>query len=386
VGAVEEPALKRVYKFVKVAIVQEWLVSVGGSDKVVKAIQEVFPQASIYTLVYNKETLSELGFDEKKVQESFIAKLPGSKRNHRKYLPLFPFAIEQFDLSTYDVIISSSHSVAKGVLTNSNQLHICYCHSPMRYAWDLYHPYLLESGLNKGLKGLLARYFLHKIRLWDYASAARVDYFISNSNYIGKRIGKIYRRESTTIYPNIDLSKFDLCEVKEDYYIACSRLVSYKKIDLIVSAFTQWGKKKLIVVGSGPDEKKIRKLAGPNVEVLGYQPLESLIKLLGKAKAMVFAADEDFGMLPVEAQACGTPVIAFRKGGSLETILEEKTGLFFENQTEESIIGALERFEVLKLDYNPSEIRKWAEKFGEDRFKEEIREFVFSKFNEFAGA
>jgi glycosyltransferase involved in cell wall biosynthesis len=366
----------------KIAIIQEWLVTVGGSDKVVKAISEVFPHADIFTLVADVSTCKELDIDFNKVKTSFIQKLPFGKSRHRMYLPLMPFAIEQFDLREYDVIISSSHAVAKGVLTKNTQLHICYCHSPMRYAWDLHHEYLFDAGLNKGLKGLFAKYMLHRIRLWDVLSSFRVDYFISNSNYIAKRIKKVYRRDAVTIYPNVDISHFNLCEVKEDYFLASSRLVAYKKIDLIVKAFNQMPDKKLVVIGGGPDLEKIIKLAGTNIEVMGYQPFNVLKEKMQNAKALVFAADEDFGIIPVEVQACGTPVIAFGKGGSLETVVENKTGLFFKEQTMESIVDAVNRFENQNDQFNPLEIRKHAEKFSEERFKKEIKDFVLTKYNE----
>ncbi len=366
----------------KIAIIQEWLTSVGGSDKVVKSINEIFPEAEIFTLVADKSVCEELGIDYKRVHTSFIQKLPFGKTKYRTYLPLMPFAIEQFDLSEFDIVISSSHAVAKGVLTKNTQLHICYCHSPMRYAWDLYHEYLADAGLNNGLKGFFAKYMLHRIRLWDVLSSYRVDYFISNSNYIAKRINKVYRRDAVTIYPNVDITHFNLCEEKENYYLASSRLVAYKKIDLIVKAFNQMPDKKLVVIGGGPDLQKIVKLAGPNIEVLGYQPFNILKEKMQKAKSLVFAADEDFGIIPVEAQACGTPVIAFGKGGSLETVIENKTGLFFKEQTIDSIVDAVNRFEKQYDQFNPLEIRKHAEKFSEDRFKKEIKDFVLTKYNE----
>lgn len=367
----------------KIAIIQEWLVSVGGSDKVVKAISDIYPEADIFTLVSSKETLNELKIDSKRVTNSFIQKFPRSRKNHRIYLPLFPIAIEQFNLSDYDLIISSSHSVAKGVLTHGNQLHICYCHSPMRYAWDLYHSYLNEARLDKGIKGVLAKYFLHRIRIWDIASLPRVDHFIANSNYIARRIKKIYNRESTVIYPNIEIDAFLLNEKKDDFYLACSRLVSYKKIDLIVEAFTKWGKRKLVVLGSGPDFKKIKEIAGNNVEIRGYSPKEQLTEYMGKCKALVFASDEDFGMIPVEAQACGTPVIAFGKGGSLETIIENKTGMFFKEQTVDSLIETLNRFEKSGVEFSPHQIREHATRFGEVRFKKEFKQFVDLKLKNF---
>jgi glycosyltransferase involved in cell wall biosynthesis len=364
----------------KIALIQEWLVSVGGSDKVVKAISEVFPEADIYTLVANQKTCDELGFDYSKIKTSFIQRLPFGKTRHRMYLPLMPFAIEQFDLREYDVIISSSHAVAKGVLTKAGQLHICYCHSPVRYAWDLYHEYLHDAGL-KGLKGFIAKYTLHRLRQWDMLSNFRVDYFISNSNYIAKRIKKIYNRDSVTIYPNIDIKRFELCTEKENYYLASSRLVAYKKIDLIVEAFNKMPDKKLVVIGDGPDFNKIVKIAGTNITMLGYLPFEELKTNMQKAKALIFAADEDFGMIPVEAQACGTPVIAFGKGGSLETVKENETGLFFYEQTPDAIVDAVNLFEKQHFDFTI--IRRHAEQFSEERFKKEISEFVEEKYNEF---
>jgi glycosyltransferase involved in cell wall biosynthesis len=364
----------------KVALIQEWLVSVGGSDKVVKAISEVFPEADIYTLVANRKTCDELGFDYSKIKTSFIQQLPFGRTKHRMYLPLMPLAVEQFDLREYDIIISSSHAVAKGVLTKSDQLHICYCHSPVRYAWDLYHEYLCDAGLHKGLKGYFVKYILHRLRQWDMLSSFRVDYFISNSNYIAKRIKKIYGRDAVTIYPNIDVCRFELCTEKSDYYLASSRLVGYKKIDLIVEAFNKMPDKKLIVIGEGPDFKKIEKIAEKNITMLGYQPFEELKTKMQKAKALIFAADEDFGMIPVEAQACGTPVIAFGKGGSLETVKNNETGLFFYEQTAEAIIEAVTLFE--KQHFDCLTIRKHAEQFSEERFKQEIKNFVLDKYNQ----
>ena len=368
----------------KVAIIQEWLVTVGGSDKVTKAILDVFPEADIYTLVAKKEICDELGIPWEQVHTSFIQNMPFAQKKHRAYLPLFPFAIEQFDLRGYDVIISSSHCVAKGVLTKEDQLHICYCHSPIRYVWDMYNEYLEESNLSKGLKSWLVRYMLHRIRKWDLLSSFRVDHYISNSDYVGRRIKETYRRESTTIHPPIDISNFELCTNKQEYYLTSSRLVAYKKIDVVIEAFNKMPDNKLIVIGGGPNLEAYRKLAGPNVEVMGYQPFDVLKEKMQHAKAFVFAADEDFGMIPIEAQSCGTPVIAFGHGGSLETVCDGKTGLFFKKQTAESIIEAVNRFEGLgEQPFLPMDCRKWAEGFSEERFKKEIKEFVEQKYQEF---
>lgn len=368
----------------KVAIVQEWLVTVGGSDKVVKAILDVFPDADVYTLVAKKDVCDELGIPWEKVHTSFIQKMPLGTKKHRAYLPLFPFAIEQFDLRGYDVVISSSHCVAKGVLTKADQLHICYCHSPIRYCWDMYNEYLEESHLDKGFKSWLVRLMLHPIRQFDAIAGSRVDYYISNSDYVGQRIRKTYRRKATTIHPNIDISNFELCNDKKEYYLASSRLVAYKKIDTIIEAFNQMPDKKLVVIGGGPNLEAYRKLANANVTVMGYQPFDVLKDKMQHAKAFVFAADEDFGMIPIEAQSCGTPVIAYGHGGSLETVNGGKTGLFFNEQTPEAIVEAVNRFEAMgSQPFAPADCRQWAEGFSEERFKSEIKEFVEEKYEEF---
>ena len=368
----------------KVAIVQEWLVTVGGSDKVVKAILHTFPDADIYTLVAKKEVCDELGIPWEKVHTSFIQNMPLGTKKHRAYLPLFPFAIEQFDLRGYDVVISSSHCVAKGVLTKADQLHICYCHSPIRYCWDMYNEYLEESHLDKGFKSWLVRLMLHPIRQFDAIAGSRVDYYISNSDYVGQRIRKTYRRKATTIHPNIDISNFELCNDKQEYYLASSRLVAYKKIDTIIEAFNQMPDKKLVVIGGGPNLEAYRKLAKDNVTVMGYQPFDVLKDKMQHAKAFVFAADEDFGMIPIEAQSCGTPVIAYGHGGSLETVNGGKTGLFFNEQTPEAIVEAVNRFEAMgSQPFAPADCRQWAEGFSEERFKREIKEFVEKKYEEF---
>jgi len=360
----------------KVALVHDWFTVIGGSENVLKEIAVLYPQADIYTLVAQKETIKTLGLENNKVFTSFIQRLPFAKTKYRNYLPLYPLAIEQFDLSSYDLIISSSHAVAKGVLTHSAQTHICYCHSPMRYAWDLYHQYIRDLGLSKGLKGFFVKMVLHRMRQWDVISSNRVDYFISNSDYIGRRIKKIYRRDSKTIYPNVDLDSFSLCETKEDFYFTCSRFVPYKKIDLIVKAFAQMPDKKLFVMGNGPDFKRIQKMASDNIVLLGYQPLDVLKSYLSRAKAFVFAAEEDFGILPVEAQACGTPVIAYGKGGVKETVVNNKTGVYYYEQTVPSIIEAVDYFENNLNLFIPSEIAKHASLFSSQRFSKELSEFI----------
>lgn len=368
----------------KIAIVQEWLVTVGGSDKVVKAILDVFPQADIYTLVAKELVCSELGINWSKVHTSFIQKMPFGKSKHRAYLPLFPFAIEQFDLRKYDIVVSSSHCVAKGVLTKADQLHICYCHSPIRYVWDMYNEYLEEAHLARGIKSWLIRFLLHKIREYDVLTANRVDYYISNSDYVGQRIRKTYRRTSNTIHPNIDVRHFEFCNEKQEYYLASSRLVAYKRIDMIVEAFNRMPDKRLVVIGGGPQLEMLCKIAHANVTIMGYQPFDILKERMQHAKAFIFAADEDFGMIPIEAQACGTPVIAYGHGGSLETVCKEKTGIFFYEQTADALIRAVNDFESRgKEPFKYEDCREWAERFSEERFKKEIMNFVQEKYKEF---
>ena len=368
---------------IKSALVHEWLITEGGAEKCVQSFLNVNPDFDIFTLIdFFSDEYRQRMLHGKYAKTSFIQHLPTAKSNHRKFLPLFPMAIEQFDLSSYDLILSSSNAVAKGVLTHSNQLHICYCHSPMRYAWDLYHQYLNEANLTRGLKGWLAKYILHSMRTWDIISVNRVDHFIANSNYIARRIKKVYRREADVIYPPVDTAAFDLYENKEGFYLTASRMVPYKKIDIIVEAFAQMPDKKLLVIGSGPDYEKIKGKATKNVELLGYQPLDQLKYYMQRAKAFIFAAEEDFGIIPVEAQACGTPVSAYGKGGSLETVSAD-TGTFFYSQTAQSIMDAVKVFEARKVSFDPVKIRMHAEKFSAKRFEEEVKAYLNNKYAAF---
>ncbi|MFT3737381.1 MAG: glycosyltransferase [Breznakibacter sp.] len=369
----------------RVALVQDWLTEMGGAEKVFISLLKAFPHADVFTLTSHKNVIEKLPITGR-LYESFISRLPFGRIKYRNYLQLFPKAIESFDLSSYDIIISSSYSVAKGVLTNSNQLHICYCHSPVRYAWDLYHQYMNETGLNDfwSIKGMYARHVLHKIRIWDESCANRVDYFIANSQYIKRRIFKVYRRGADVIYPPVDVSKFPMEQKKAEYYFTASRMVPYKKIDLIVRSFNQMPDKTLIVAGTGPDMKKIRAIAGPNIQLKGFVADEEMVLLMSKAKAFVFAADEDFGIAPVEAQACGTPVICYGKGGTRETVVDGKTGIHFEEQTENAIIAAIDAFENGgQFNFDTYEIRKNAERFSSERFVDEIFKFVNLKMQEF---
>ena len=365
----------------KIAIVHDWLVVYSGAERVLEQMLEVYPDADLYSIVdFIPE--HERGFLKNKiVKTSFIQKLPFAKKKYRSYLPLMPLAIEQFDLSDYDLVISSSHAVAKGVITGPNQLHISYIHSPIRYAWDLQHQYLNESNLAKGFRSWIVRWLLHRMRMWDARTANGVDFFIANSYYIAKRIQKVYRRSSEVIYPPVNVEEFPICLEKEDFYITASRVVPYKKINLIVKAFSKVPSKKLIVIGDGSNFKELQDNITPNITLMGYQPKQILLDTMQKAKAFVFAAEEDFGIIPVEAQACGTPVIGFAKGGLLETVIDGKTGVFFQEQTEQSLIDAVDRFESLQFDANI--VREQALQFSKQIFKKKFKFFVEQKWSEF---
>ena len=360
----------------KVALVHEWLVDHSGSEKVLEQMLQVFPEADLFSLVEFLPDDLKPFIQQKEVTTSFIQKLPLARKHYRNYLPLMPLAVEQLDVSAYDIVISNSHAVTKGVITRSDQLHLCYCHSPVRYAWDLYHQYLGEAGLRRGLRGGIAKLMLHYLRLWDLGTVNRIDHFMANSHYIARRIYKVYRRSATVVHPPVDTEGFTLRTDKEDFYLTASRMVPYKRIDLIVRAFARLPDKQLIVIGDGTEMKKVRAVAGPNVTLLGFQPFAVLKDHLQRARAFVFAAEEDFGIIPVEAQACGTPVIAYGRGGSRETIINEKTGVFFNEQTEDSIVGAVKRFEQIEHRLSPQVIRQQAEKFSVQAFRTAFRQVV----------
>lgn len=367
----------------RVALVHEWFTTIAGSEKVVEQFCQLHPGAPVYAVYADPDVVAKAGFlAGHDVRTSFIQRMPLAGRAFRHYLPLMPLAIEQFDLSDFDVVISSNHAVAKGVITGPDQLHISYVHSPIRYAWDLQAQYLRESGLERGLKSWLARALLFFMRNWDYRTANGVDHFVANSKFIARRIWKVYRRQATVIYPPVDVASFSLKEEKEDYFLAASRLVPYKRMDLIVQAFAGMPERQLVVIGDGPEMKKLEAIArhAPNIRLLGYQPAASLRDWMQRAKAFVFAAEEDFGITPVEAQACGTPVIAFGKGGALETVrgLSEAkpTGVFFPEQTVSSLCAAVELFEQQETRMSPLACRENAERFSTERFREEFSRFV----------
>jgi len=365
----------------RIAIVHDWLTVYAGAERVLEQILLCYPLADVFSLVDFLPDSHRAFLQGKKVTTTFIQKLPFAKSKYRAYLPLMPLAIEQLDLSAYDLILSSSHAVAKGVITDPDQLHICMCYSPMRYAWDLQHQYLKESGLDRGIKGWFAKYLLHRLRIWDLRSAYGVDQFIAISKFVARRIHKVYRRDSVVIYPPVATDEFTLRQNKEDFYFTASRLVPYKKIELIVEAFASMPNKRLIVIGAGPDFAKIKKIATPNVTMMGYQSHAVLLEHLQKTKAFIFAAEEDFGIAPLEAQACGTPVIAFGKGGALETIRGAenqipRTGMFFDQQTVPSLCAAIDVFEGLFPAIAPQDCRDQALKFSPEHFRKSLEDCV----------
>ena len=349
----------------KVALVCDWLVTYAGAERVIGEILKVYPQADVFAVVDFLSEKDRAFLQGKKPKTTFIQNLPGAKKHYRSYLPLMPLAIEQLDVSGYDLVISSSHAVAKGVITGPNQVHIAYVHSPIRYAWDLTHQYLREAGLTQGLKSWLARLILHYIRIWDTRTANGVDGFIANSKFIARRIKKVYGREAEVIYPPVDIENFTCCEEKKDYYLTASRLVPYKRVKLIVEAFNEMPDKKLVVIGDGPEYENIKAIAKNNIELMGYQPTEVLKAKMQHAKAFVYAAEEDFGITPVEAQACGTPVIAYGKGGVTETTTKD-TGVFFKEQKAEAIHEAVKEFE--SRSFTPKKCRQNAEQFATEVF------------------
>jgi glycosyltransferase involved in cell wall biosynthesis len=375
----------------KIVLVHDWLYTYVGSEKVVESILRCLPVEKIYTLVDFLPEAKRSFLNNVPVQYSFLQYFPLVRSLRRYYLPLMPLAIESFDVSSADLVITSSSAIAKGILTNADQLHVCYCHTPARYFWDLTNDYLRSANLDKGLRGALARIMLQYMRLWDVVSANRVDYFVANSKYIAKRIWNTYRRESTVIYPPVNVETFQMKSQKDNYYLTMSRLESYKRVDLIVAAFAHL-KKKLVVVGQGPELEKLKAQATSNVEILGFQPDDVVIDLMQRARAFIFAAKEDFGIVSVEAQACGTPVIAFGQGGSLETVRgvfpgvkvdRDKTGIFFPEQTVQALIDAINWFEKNHTRIEPAVCRQQAEHFSREIFERKFHELVKTRWNDF---
>ncbi|OBY76952.1 glycosyl transferase [Paenibacillus sp. KS1] len=357
----------------KIAIVHDYINQHGGAERVLEAFMELYPDAPVYTLISDLSKMPD-AFQRAQIHNSFIQKIPFAKTQYKKMLSLFPLAVEQFDLRGYDVILSTSSAFAKGVITNPNQVHICYCHTPMRYVWDLYHQYMEE--LNNPLFKWYLPKVLHKIRQWDYVSAQRVDHYIANSHNVANRIKKYYGKKSEVIHPPVSSEQFYLSDVTEDYYLIVSRLIPYKRIDLVIEAFNKLGWP-LIIIGDGYDRKRLESLAKSNVEFMGYQPDQVIAKYYSKCKAFILGGEEDFGITPLEAQASGRPVLAYGKGGALETVISGETGYFFAEQSVDSVIDALEKISTASFD--TAAIRHHAESFSKDKFKDRIQQFISSK-------
>jgi glycosyltransferase involved in cell wall biosynthesis len=361
-----------------VAVVHEWLTDWGGSEDVTRAMLACLPQARLFATIdfLSRQDRARLGAPE--IRTTFLQRAPGARTRFWNYLPLTPLAVETHDLRGAQVIVSSSHAFAKGVITTGEQLHVSYIHSPMRYAWDMHHQYLADYRLDRGIKGMLARHVFHRLRLWDRQTANNVDLFLANSRHVQRRIWRTYRRPSRVIYPPVRTDEFRLGEApKEDFYVTVSRLVNYKRIDLILDAFRLLPSRRLVVIGDGPEMSALKAKCPPNVTLMGLQPDDVVKRHLQAARAFVFAAHEDFGISPVEAQACGTPVIAYGAGGSLETVRathvsDRPTGLLFLEQTAASLAQGVEAFESAGAVFDPHACREWAEQFSEARFKREF--------------
>ncbi len=361
----------------KTAVVHDWLISFGGAEKVLNEILELYP-SPVFTLLASLDQKRSGNIGKYAITHSFIQNLPRAETQYRNYLPFFPLAIERFNLSEYDLIISSSHAVAKGVKKKKEQLHICYCHTPMRYAWDLEEHYLNTMGF---IKATAAKQILKYLRKWDLKTSDRVDTFIANSHFVAERIRRLYGREATVIYPPVSIDRFKPQQKKENFYLTVSRLVPYKRVDLIVEAFNQMPHKTLKIVGTGPEMENLQKKGNSNIEFLGFQSDEVVQTLLASAKGFIFAAEEDFGIAPLEAQASGTAVIAYGRGGSLETIISEKTGLFFQEQIVADLLTTIELFETMQWD--ASFIRAHSEQFDKEQFKKKFKQFIDQQWEYF---
>ena len=362
----------------KIALIHDYLVQYGGAERVLEAFTEIFPKAPIFTMVYDKKLMNG-SFENKKIRSSFLQKIPFVGSHHRVFPLLMPMAIEQFDLSEFDIVLSDSNSYAKGVITNPNTLHVTYCHTPMRYAWDDCHKYLREFKYSKLTKKLVP-FAMNYIRLWDKISADRPDQYIANSNFVSMRIKKYYNKDSFVINPPVNMNNFNISEKIEDYYLMTGRALPYKRFDIAIKAFNKLGLP-LKIIGKGPETDRLKKIAKSNVEFLGYLSDKQTSSYFSRCKAFIFPPEEDFGITPLEAMACGRPVIAFKGGGALETVLENKTGIFFDKQTALSVEEAVRNFDHKNFD--PKEIRDHAMKFDKEIFKEKIREFIESEYRKF---
>lgn len=371
-----------------IAVVHDWLDNPGGAERVLSEIVRCFPQADIFAVADVLSDAERNALLGKPVVTSFIQKLPGARKHFRRYLPLMPLAVEQLDLSKYDVVISSSWAVAKGVITSADQLHLAYVHTPIRYAWDQQHEYLSRGGITGGLQGAVARLALHWLRVWDLRTSNGVDVWLANSFNVARRIQKTYGKKAQVLYPPVAVETLPFATEKQDFYLTCSRLVAYKRIDLLVSAFLQRPDRRLIVVGDGPERARLERMAGSaaNISFLGRQPDENVQMLMRDARAFLFAANEDFGIAPVEAQACGTPVVAYGRGGALETIkgleTDAPTGCFYHEQTPEALEHAIDTFETFSHRFHAEACRANATRFRAEKFRNTLQRIVNEKWAE----
>lgn len=355
----------------KIALVHDYLVQYGGAERVLECFTEIWPYAPIYTLIYDEKKTHGI-FKGKRIYTSFLQNFPYSHKNHRIFPPLMPPAIEQFDLAKYDVILSDSSSYAKGVITPPGTLHICYCHTPMRYAWDDCQKYIEEFGFPRLVKKFIP-FLMNYIRVWDRVSADRPDEYIANSKFVAGRIKKYYKKDSTVINPPVDIKKFNIDGEIENYFLVVARLMTYKRVDIVIEAFNQLGWK-LKIIGRGPDEKRLRKMAKENIEFCGRLSDEDLAKTYARAKAFIFPQEEDFGITAIEAMASGKPIIAFRGGDIIEHARERREALYFNEQTPEALIKALGKFNP--SDFDPQAIRERVIGFDRELFKSKIRDYV----------
>lgn len=367
-----------------VAIVSDSMSAYGGAERVVEQILQVYPQADVYTVMDALPPGDRAFLGNRVLQTSFLNKMPGGRRFYRHLFALWPLAVEQFDVTGYDLVISSHHSVAYGVLTHPDQVHVAYVHSPMRYAWDLQHEYLREAGLDRGIKGWVARRMLHSARIWDFCAAQRPDAMAANSAFVAARLRRLHGRESTCIYPPVAIESFPApvaSEDREPFYLSVGRLVPYKRTELLLRAFARLDRK-LKVVGTGPDLARLRGVCPPNVELLGSIPTPEVRRLMATAQAYIFAGVEDFGITAVEAQAAGTPVLAYGRGGLAETVRDisqpNPTGLFFHQQTEDAIIDVVRRFEQpdTRAMLQPAHCVANAASFSSARFRDQLADWI----------
>lgn len=369
--------MKKRFENLKIAIVHDWLTSYAGADRVVDQLEQTFPGAPIFTLVYDKKKFPE-HFQKYDVRTTYIQKIPFAIKLYKYLLTLMPGAFEALDLTEYDLVISSCSSCSKGIITRPDAVHICYCHTPTRYIWDFYYTYLRNASW---LKRKMMPHMIHKMRIWDKCAADRVDYFVANSNYIAQRIKKYYRRDSVTIYPPVHINDYPVVEKPDNYYLVVGRFVYYKRIDLAIQACNSLGRR-LIIVGGGDEDKKLRAMAGPTVEFKGAVSDEEIQRLYIHAKAFLFPGEEDFGITPVEAQSAGCPVLAYGRGGVAETVLAEKTGLFFEQQTPESLVDCMQKFEEDGVGFSRAQIREHSLRFEEARFTQDIKKYCEECWNQ----